>query len=59
MKNSRNNNIISGFSIWFQLVQWIRQNISLKVPATDLKGTKFWPNWQKIQVLKKMLIAFI
>ena len=25
MKNSRNNNIILGFSIWFQLIQWIRQ----------------------------------
>ena len=23
MKNSRNNNIILGFSIWFQLIQWI------------------------------------
>ena len=30
-------------------------NISSKVPAIDLK---FWPNWQKIQVLKKNVNCF-
>ena len=27
MKNSKNNNIILGFSIWFQLIQWIDQKL--------------------------------
>ena len=36
MKNLRNNNIILGFSIWFQLIQWIDQLTLLFFPVGQI-----------------------